>query len=180
MDYNAAAVQAPKVVDHCGRCFSDAGQQDFVARRDSGMRVVVVEPGQVSEDQDMNAVTVGLNIPESFQMGWRQAASTAVTCDAWVPIRVSGEGMEPSAVAMIHALCRLLAGSDGPGDVRAKVVAPREGSLRVWQSRLALRLLCRPAFHWKSSILRSVALRAYPLSRPALSYELFVRPTRWS
>lgn len=181
MDYNVAAVQAPKVVDHCGRCSSDAGPQDFVARRDSGTQVVVVEQGQVFEDQDVSAVMVGLNIPENFQMGWRQAANTAVTWnDAWVLMRMSGEVMEPSVVAMVHAWCRLLAGSDDPGDVRARVVAPLEGLIRVWQSRLALRLLCRPAFHWKSSIVRSVASEACPPFHPAPSYELFVQPTRWS
>lgn len=181
MDCNVAAVQAPKVVGHYGRCSSDAGRQDFVARRDSGMQVVVVEQGQVFEDQDVNAVMVGLNIPGSSQMGWRQAASTAVTRDdAWVLMRMSDEVMEPSVVAMVHAWCRLLADSDDPGDVRARVFAPLEGLIRVWQSRLVLRLLCRPAFHWKSSIVRSVASEACHPFRPALSYELFVQPTRWS
>lgn len=78
-DCNAAAVQVLKVVDHYGRCSSDAGRQGFVARRDLGMQATAVESGQVFEDQDVNVAMVGLNIPKSFQMGLRQAASTATT-----------------------------------------------------------------------------------------------------
>lgn len=43
------------------------------------MQAIVVEPGQVFEDQGVNGVMVDLNILESFRKGLRQGASTAVT-----------------------------------------------------------------------------------------------------
>lgn len=94
--------------------------------------------------------------------------------------RTSDEEMVLSTVVMAHAWNRLLAGNDDPDDVRERVVALLEASIRGLQSHLALQLLGHPVAHLKSLTLMSVALEACLLSHPAPSYELCVQPTKWS
>lgn len=76
-DYNAAAVQALMVGDHCDRCSADGGQQGFAIHKDSDMRVAVVEQEQAHEAQDENAVMVGRSSPGSYLMEVLQEESTA-------------------------------------------------------------------------------------------------------
>lgn len=155
MDYNAAAVQVPKVVDHHGHCSWDEDQQGFAARTDSGMRAVVVGREQAFEAQDENVVMVSLSSLRTPLMGARQAESTAV---AWDDARVSRRMTCGEKVLSMGARTRAWSTrpmrSDDPDDVHVlgRVAGLLEVSTLVLQWRSARRLLGHHVAHSKSLI----------------------------